>query len=213
MPPGPALHRPGRCSQPMQGGGARRRTGGDEPGLDQPPAPAVFDGGSAPGPRGTFCSCKKYPKTRQPPSGWTPALLSNRLPADLAGAQPLNAKILRGSDLYRASRRCFGRWPCKRDTCISFPVSDCLRLGEALWLPSTKTCKIFSTRGLCRKKQKPLSARGPSGEVRYSLHRLRGSRRQRGISAATGCTLAGVRFGKKGVRGPPGALLPTFPAQ
>ena len=29
----------------------------------------VFGGASGPGPRGTFCPCKKYPKTRQPAAG------------------------------------------------------------------------------------------------------------------------------------------------
>ncbi len=58
-----------------------------------------------------FCTHKSEPKKRQPPSGWTPAFAQPDAPR-LDSAQPLNARILRASDLRRVSQRCFGRWPC-----------------------------------------------------------------------------------------------------
>ena len=88
LPPGPALHRPGRCGQLMQGGGARRRTlwffgGGSAPGnsirsqalrasAPGPPRPRRFSTGAPPpGPGVLFARAKstqKHAKRPRPPS-------------------------------------------------------------------------------------------------------------------------------------------------
>ena len=52
--------------------------------------------------RGTFLPREKYPKARQPPSGWTPAVAQS-VCIKFAAALPLKQQILRASDLGRAA--------------------------------------------------------------------------------------------------------------
>ena len=71
-------------------------------GLPKGPEAALLFVGSRTHGRGTFCSCKKYPKTRQPPSGWTPAF-AQLVCISFDTGQPLNFCPL-ASDLRRGSR-------------------------------------------------------------------------------------------------------------
>ena len=138
----------------------------------------LLQGLRAPVPPGTFCSCKKYPKTRQHPWFWNP--LSNRSLSNLDGTLPLNQKILRASNLSQ----------------VSIPTSAVTLLKRV-------------DESICFANEKYLSSRGPTGGVRQSPDRLRGSRRQKetfsgNVPSKSNC----VRLGKS--RGPAQRGLALF---
>ena len=138
----------------------------------------LLQGLRAPVPPGTFCSCKKYPKTRQNPWFWNP--LSNRSLSNLDGTLPLNQKILRASNLSQ----------------VSIPTSAVTLLKRV-------------DESICFANEKYLSSRGPTGGVRQSPDRLRGSRRQKetfsgNVPSKSNC----VRLGKS--RGPAQRGLALF---
>ena len=85
---------PGGLIRPSPGGWGRSSGGCVPPRL-------YFRGLPRPGPRGYFALGGKVTKT--PPGTPRPPLLSNRSPSGFDSALPLNQKILRASDLWRAA--------------------------------------------------------------------------------------------------------------
>ena len=141
--------------------------------------------------RGTFLPREKYPKARQPPSGWTPAVAQS-VCIKFAAALPLKQQILRASDLGRAA-------------CPASAVA--LLKGQMNLFSATNCLLLWEARGFSiAKKQQSLSARGPSGEVGKSPHRIRGASGLAEIQWQPGISLAGIRLDKSGSGGTPAAF-------
>ena len=156
--------------------GFRSRTPGISEGAGSSPQRCFASGGS------TFVRSKVDGKSASPLRAGPP-LLSNRTPADFAGTVPLNQQILRASDLRRAAGPASAVALLKGQMNL-FSATNCLLLWEA---------RGFSI----AKKQQSLSARGPSGEVGYSPHRLRGARGLAEIQWLPGISPDGVRLDKQ----------------
>ena len=132
--------------------------------------------------RVTFCTHKKSPKKRRETR--TP-FFAQPVGIRFAAAQPLSQFLL-ASDLQRVSRPTSAVALLKGEANLRFFAGH-LRLWERFFPPAR------SPRGAAAAAYATnmppaclLNAAGPTGEVRDPPHRLRSSRRQRGISVATG---------------------------
>ena len=168
--------------------------------------------------RGLLCPRRQ---SNQNAAGGTPdPVLSNQSVSNGAGALPLNEKILRGSDLYRVSR------PASAVALLKgyMHLFSCVELPAAVGAAPVfvnKTCKIPQPKGLkkentnnpqtegpCRKKNRNHSQpEGRQPKCGRPPHRLRGSRRPKGNSAATELQVTSRPIRQKqGVRGLPVAF-------